>query len=148
MSLTLQRTLPDTFRTTFEEIIRPELVSILRGCRPPIPTSDSNKIQDTIIAKMTEHHQLISATIQDIKQQIASPEVIHQQIQSSLSGEYRIYRHKAISESQESCKLVDQSCADSLSQSSSQVGASVKRIDWELLSEVYVDQLGAEGFFY
>ncbi|KAN0093471.1 hypothetical protein V8E51_016655 [Hyaloscypha variabilis] len=136
--LTSQLTLPNTLRATFEDKIRPELVSILRGCLPPTSTADPYPVQDKILAKLSEHHQLISATMEDIKKQIASPKLIRDQIQSSLSGESSNYEHRSLAQLQDSSILVDELRIESLDQNVNQMDIpAATRDNHELLSDLY-----------
>jgi hypothetical protein len=82
---TAQQKLPDTLRTTFAETIRPELVAILRDCLPPNPTT-SIRNMDAAITKLSEHYQVISSNMQEIKQQLKKPQIVQQHIESSLQG--------------------------------------------------------------
>jgi len=105
-------------------------------------------IQNTIIAKLSEHHQqLISATIEDIKQQIFRPEIMQQHIQALMVGETGAHGHEALPESKGSTTPVDQTCTDSLDRNSSEIGVSAIRIDREILLEVYVNQFGRGSFY-
>lgn len=82
---TAQQKLPDTLRTTFAETIRPELVAILRDCLPPNPTTSICNM-NAAITKLSEHYQVISSNMQEIKQQLKKPQIVQQHIESSLQG--------------------------------------------------------------
>ena len=93
---TAQQNFPDALRITFEETIRPELISILRESLPQSPPNDQCITQDTLIANLSEHYQLISAEMEELKQQIKKPQIIQQNIRSSLLSQNTRLGQKAL----------------------------------------------------
>jgi hypothetical protein len=79
-----QQQLPDTLRNVFQETIRPELIGLLRDCLPSSPRDDRIIIRDEVIAKLIEHHNLISLDLEEIKRQVTNPKITQQHIQTSL----------------------------------------------------------------
>jgi len=73
-----------------------------------MPTADPNIIRETIVAKLSEHHSLIAAAIEEIKQQIKRPQLIERQIQSLLSFENGSHRQNALAERQQLGGLAEQ----------------------------------------
>jgi hypothetical protein len=135
--LTAQRTLPHTIRTTFEETIRPDLITVLRECLPPMPTADPNIIRETIVAKLSEHHSLIAAAMEEIKQQIKRPQLIQRQIQSLLSFENGSHRQNALADRQELGGLAKQPQTKSHDQDARQkIVPTASRMPREILSEM------------
>jgi hypothetical protein len=81
--------------------------------------------------------------MEDIKKQIASPKLIRDQIQSSLSGESSNYEHRSLAQLQDSSILVDELRIESLDQNVNQMDIpAATRDNHELLSDLYVDQVG------
>ena len=134
---TAQQKLPETLRTTFEETLRPELIDLLRECLPPNPTEDRCIIRDAATAKLSEHYQLISSDIEEIKRQIMRPEIMQQHIQSSLQNRSESTGAKALPEPPDSSTCTDESPTKSLDRTLDRLALDpATAMPWESLSEV------------
>jgi len=133
---TAQQQLPDTLRNVFQERIRPELIGILRDCLPPSLSDDRIIIRDEVIAKLSEHHNLISLDLEEIKRQVTNPKIIQQHIQTSLERGHDIIQrngHPGLLDSTTRLDEVPKKSGDN-----EIIAISVIDGDRKSLSEVYV----------
>jgi hypothetical protein len=100
-----QRELPNTLRSTFEETIQPGLIVALRECLLQISPSNPHTNHEAVMAKLSEHHQLIYSRLEDIKQQLERPQTMQQQIQDGIRGGNEIGGQKALPGVSESTDL-------------------------------------------
>jgi hypothetical protein len=57
---------------------------------PPSLGDDRIRIRDEVIAKLSEHHNLISLDLEEIKRQVTNPKMIQQHIETSLDRDHDI----------------------------------------------------------
>jgi len=96
---------PEMIRTTFQETIRPDILAILKESLPANIHDTQLEIRDTahsVVAKLAEHHELLDTMVREIRQQLGSPVIIQQHIESSLAGTEDGTTERDISESRES----------------------------------------------
>ncbi|KAE9368964.1 hypothetical protein N431DRAFT_513369 [Stipitochalara longipes BDJ] len=134
--LATQRSLPGMLRLTFEETIRPELIDVLRQCLHSRPTGNQCMIGDATIAKLSEHYELISSNMEEIKHQLTRPEIIQHHIQSDMQAGAVINRPKALSYLLGPTTLTNEVSTEDLNQEILQMTVTPTIVKRESLSEV------------
>jgi hypothetical protein len=87
---TLQHDLPEVLRTTFENTLRPELITLLRQQLPPLtpattPGCTNRAANDILSGESGSIREVISA-VEDIRKQVEEPKIIRHQIECCLRG--------------------------------------------------------------
>lgn len=96
---------PEMIRTTFQETIRPDDLAVLIETLPANIHDTHLEIRDTaqgVVARLAEHHELLETMVKEIRQQLRSPVIIQQHIESSLAGTEDGTTERDVSESRES----------------------------------------------
>ncbi|KAI0451866.1 hypothetical protein F5B21DRAFT_485364 [Xylaria acuta] len=143
MVWTTQQKLPDTLRATFQETLRPELITVLQECLPPLnlmllenyqeAQSISRGAQDS---RFPELYEGLSSDVEEIKRRIGNPKITKQRIESCLQGDATKTRQKVLSGAEDP-KLDLNGDFGRIDQSSNRTRRTSATISQESLQEVY-----------
>jgi hypothetical protein len=94
-------------------MIQPALIGALRECSLEMSPPNPHTNHEEVLAKLSEHHQLIYSRLEDIKKNLENPQIIPQQIQDGAMGGTVFCGQRALLGASESQDLPDGTHAES-----------------------------------